>query len=110
MGQSLTHVINAVEETRFVTGNTYRFKVAAVNAIGEGPQSNAIYVALAKPVSLPSTPTIDRSRSTRTSIWLTWTEGDAGDIPVLGFKVFQIYQGTGDSSMVYDGSLNPLTK
>ena len=92
-----------------MTGVTYRFKVAAVNEIGDSELSNGVYVALANPVASPTAPTIDRIKSTRTSMFLTWSESSIGDIPILGWKVYQISKGTGVSSLVYDGSLNPLT-
>ena len=69
-GTTLSFVLDNTMETAFETGKIYRFKLAAVNVIGEGPASNFIRVALAQPASAPSVPTIDRVRSTRTSMFV----------------------------------------
>lgn len=111
VGNALQHTINGATETRFVTGKTYRFKVTATNAIGESEQSNQLRVALAKIVAAPQKPVIDKNLSTRTSHFITWQEGTpAGDIPILGYKLFMIEKGSGKSSLAYDGSLSRSTK
>lgn len=43
----MTFLLNNIVETSFVSGDKYRFKVSAVNDIGEGPTSNEVRIALA---------------------------------------------------------------
>ena len=42
-------------------------------------------------------------------MFVQWAEGTAGDIPILGYKLYMIEKGSGVETLVYDGSLNPLT-
>ena len=108
-GSSLSFILDSTVETSFVTGETYRFRISAVNVIGEGPQSNYIRVALARPASPPTAPTINRDLSGTTSMFVQWEEGAAGDIPIVGYRLYMIAKGSGVETLVYDGSLNPLT-
>ena len=108
-GSSLSFILDNAVETRFATGETYRFKISAVNVIGEGLQSNYIRVALAQPASTPTAPSINWDFSSATSMFVQWAEGTAGDIPILGYKLYMIEKGSGVETLVYDGSLNPLT-
>lgn len=43
-------------------------------------------------------------------MFVEWTEGTAGDIPIDGYLLYMIKKGTGVQTLVYDGSLNPDTK
>ena len=63
-----------------VTGLLYRFKVSAVNQIGEGEMSNFVTIAMASQAATPTKPTVNRELSTLTSVFIEWTEGTAGDI------------------------------
>lgn len=82
-------------ETDLDTGKIYRFRVSAVNVIGEGSVSNNVKVALADPANKPLSPSIDRSLSTTNSLFVTWDEGTAGDIPISGYRLYMIEKGTG---------------
>lgn len=94
--RSLTWTVeyNQVVPT-LVTGTKYRFKVSAVNIIGEGELSNYVTIALANPASPPTKPTVDRSLSSLTSLFIEWTEGTPGDIPIDGYQMFMIEIATG---------------
>ena len=50
-GQTLEFEIQVAYEPRLVVGSIYRFKVSAVNSIGEGEQSNYVRVAVADPAT-----------------------------------------------------------
>ena len=78
--------------------------------IGEGPPSNYVRVAMATPTSQPSAPTVNRDLSTINSLFIEWEEGVEGDIPILGYKLYMIEKGTGGAMLIYDGSINALTK
>ena len=93
-----------------MTGETYKFKVAAKNVIGEGPSSNYVKIALANPANKPQTPTINRALSHGTSLLVEWDEGTPGDIPILGYKLYMTERGTGVEQLVYNGSNNPVSK
>lgn len=81
-----------------------------MNRIGEGPTSNYIRIAIADPARTLAAPVIDRSRSSKTSLFVTWTAAAANAIPVDGYRLFMIKKGGSlGYTMVYDGSLNPTT-
>ena len=48
--------------------------------------------------------------STIDSLFIEWSEGATGDIEILGYRLYMIEKGTGESNLIYDGSFNPLTK
>lgn len=109
-GQQLEFDVLRAFEPSLIIGTIYRFKVSAINRIGEGPTSNYVRVAIANPASTLAAPTINRSRSTKTSLFVEWTEGPPGDIPVDGYQLYMIKKGGKDGyELVYDGSLNPTT-
>jgi hypothetical protein len=82
---SLTWTIERAAESYLVTGEKYRFKVSAVNLIGEGELSNFVTIAMADPASQPTKPTVNRSLSSLTSVFIEWTQGVAGDISIDGY-------------------------
>ena len=94
------------DETFMVTGGFYRFKVSAVNQIGESPLSNYVTIAMAQQAPTPSKPTVNRELSTLTSVYVEWSQGEPGDIPVDGYQLFMIELSAGLVSLVYDGSNN----
>jgi hypothetical protein len=73
-----------------VTGGLYRLKVSAVNLIGEGDLSNFVTIAMAKPASQPTKPTVNRELSTLNSLFIEWKEGTPGDIPIDGYLLYII--------------------
>ena len=109
-GVSLTWTVQQSQMPELVTGSVYRFAVSAVNMIGESARSNSVSIALAAVPERPPQPTVDRSKSTLTSVHIKWEEGAPGDIPVLGYRLFQVELSTGLVSNVYSGDLNADTK
>jgi hypothetical protein len=97
---------NAVE-TSFVSGKIYRFKFSATNSIGEGEASLSVTIALANPAAKPAAPTLDRAMSTKTSLYIRWLAVTPVDgLAVEGYKLGMVRLGTGDTTVVYDGSAN----
>ena len=89
-GKSLEWTVDQADESDLVTGNVYKFKVSAVNVIGEGELSNHVTIALSSRVSTPTTPTVNRALSSLTSLHIEWSEGTPGDIPVDGYQLWMI--------------------
>ena len=109
IGIKLTLTVDSSIETTLKKGLIYRFRVSAVNIMGEGPPSNYVKVALAAQTRTPPPPTINQKLSTASSLFVEWKEGLAGDIQITGYKLYMTEKSTGKSSLVYDGTLNPLT-
>jgi predicted phage tail protein len=85
----------------------YDIKVSAVNAIGdESELSNSVTIAMAERASQPPVPTINREKSSLTSVYIEWQEGVAGQIQVLGFKLYMIDLQDGSVTNVYSGVEN----
>ena len=71
--------------TGLTAGGTYRFTVAAVNAIGTGPaspQSNAVV-----PFAVPGQPVITAAVAGDSAVTLTWTAPADGGSPITGYIV-----------------------
>jgi len=64
---------------------------------------------MAAPATPPGKPQIDRSRSSLTSLFVTWDKVTTGDIPIEGYLLWLIVKGFGEHNLVYDGSRNPDT-
>lgn len=76
--------------------------------VGTGEPSNFIRVALAKKAPTPSTPTVDRDKSSENSLYIEWTSGlETPDIDILGYSLYMIETQIGDSNLIYNGSTNP---
>lgn len=89
----------------------YDFKVSAVNAIGdESDLSNSVTIAMANQALQPPQPTVDRAKSSLTSVFIEWQEGAQGDIRVLGYELFMIELATGEVTRVYNGANNEDVK
>lgn len=99
--------VNKADAPGFTTGVLYKFKVSALNVIGEGDRSNSKTMAMAMRANSPTSPTVDRSLSSLTSLFIRWTEGTSGDIPILGYYLYMIDLRTGVIEQVYDGSHSP---
>ena len=73
-------------DTGLVNGQTYYYRVSAVNAIGEGPLSAEIS---ASPAGVPSVPLSFTVTPGNAQIALSWSApGDDGGTPVIGYKIY----------------------
>jgi len=59
------------------------------------------------PAAQPTVPTVNRELSSLTSVFIEWTQGTPGDIPIDGYKLYMIEMATGIVTLPYDGSKNP---
>jgi hypothetical protein len=74
-----------------VNGTTYFYRVAAVNGVGEGAQSNEVS---ATPASAPGAPSLSASAGSGT-VALSWSAPSNGGSSITGYKV---YRGTSAGS------------
>ena len=105
-GTSLAYTINQgdiVASHTMTIGNVYTIKYVAENAVGQSPDSDLLYVALASKPDKPNPPTFDSQRSTRTQIVLLWQEGVSVDIPITGYRIYSDKGLPGNQFLIYDG-------
>ena len=70
-------------------GSEYRFKVVAVNAVGDGAVSDAIAIYAATVPNAPAPPTLVSQSDV--SITIQWTDNvlaDTGGSPVIDYKIY----------------------
>jgi fibronectin type 3 domain-containing protein len=82
---TLTNVLTYTD-SGLTNGEEYWYKVSAVNAIGEGALSNAVY---ATPITIPDSPVLVSAIGGVNSVSLIWEESifNGGSI-ITGYKVF----------------------
>jgi hypothetical protein len=66
----LEFTLDKTVHTSYLSGEKYRFRITAVNVLGESEPSFEVRVLLASLPSKPAAPTIDRSRCTLTSLFV----------------------------------------
>lgn len=93
--------------TGIVVGNTYGFRIRAVNGRGPSDFSDIVYAAAGRKPNTPTAPTHDLSGSNRTHVKITWAEGTSLDIPVLGYRLSADDRGNGEFGVIYNGYGNP---
>ena len=85
-------------ESDLTDGNEYRFKIVAVNAVGDGAVSDAIAIYAATVPNAPAAPAMVSQSDV--SITIQWTDNalvDTGGSPVIDYKVYwDNAEGTGD--------------
>ena len=74
--------------TGLANGNTYTFTVAAVNAVGTGPQSAASNtVTPTGPITVPAAPIITAATAGNAQVSLSWTLPASGGSPITGYVI-----------------------
>lgn len=95
-GESLQATIGNVftyKDSSLANGQTYYYKISAVNSIGEGPQSSE---ASATPFTVPSAPQNFVATAGSSQVTLTWMAPSSnGGSSISGYKV---YRGTASGS------------
>lgn len=86
----------AYNDTGLTNGQTYYYRISAVNSIGEGPRSNEVSVMAG---NLPDTPLDLSIESGDSYLKITWTppKSDGGS-PI---RFFLIYKGTAPDNLTY---------
>lgn len=109
-GSDMTFVVTQANEASMATGTAYRFRFTAENTLAEGPPSDIVSFALGALPSKPSAPTLDRDRSTETSLYVEWSALTSQDAEVEGYRLYmsQLTEGS-DFKIVFDGFDRPAT-
>jgi len=84
---TIGNVLTYTDSTSVVIGTTYDYTVAAVNGMGDGPQSAAVAVTAATP---PDAPTSVDATAVPNQINLTWvTPASDNGSAITGYKIFR---------------------
>lgn len=81
---SMTYTQNDVS---LVAGKIYTFKYRSLNDVGYSDFSIEKRFAISAPPVKPATPTKNMALSTRTSIYIEWSESLPSATPILGYKL-----------------------
>lgn len=103
---------NSMETTitaDITAGSTYTFKFRCFNKVGFSEFSEQVRFAIASPPAKPLAPTKDMHLSTRTSIFVKWSESQPTEIPILGYKLL-MSNATSQYVEVYSNSKNSLQR
>jgi fibronectin type 3 domain-containing protein len=92
VGSALT----TYDDTSAVTGTTYSYRVAAVNATGAGAKSNQL---TATPSTVPSAPVLTQTTAGNGTVALTWSVPPSNGSPITGYKVYRAV-GAGSSVLL----------
>ena len=85
LGNVLSHT-----DSGLTNGQVYYYQVSAVNALGEGPRSNAATATPAPPATAPSAPQNVQAVASNAQVTLTWqVPASNGGSVVIGFKVYR---------------------
>ena len=78
-------------------GETFKYKVSAINAVDEGPRTSEVAIIAATVPIQPAAPT--RTSASLSSISVEWVAPDDGGSSILSY-VLQMNEGTGSSTFV----------
>ena len=112
-GTSSSYTLNQLIDG-LTSGQIYRIRLRALNAIGAGEWSSDLLAAMTAPPIAPAMPVKDVALSTKTSIAFDWVS--SSDNPgadggrVLGYRVYKAKDLAGSDVLVYDAKeLRTLT-
>jgi fibronectin type 3 domain-containing protein len=89
--------------TGLTNGQTYYYKVSAVNAVGDGLQSNELY---ATPSTVPSAPQNLHASSGDAFVNLTWTApSNDGGASVTNYKIYRGTTSGGETYLITIGNV-----
>lgn len=87
VGQTAGGVLTYTKNTGLTVGNTYTFKVSAVNAIGESSLSGGVAIIAAQVPSAPDLPT--KKSASASFIEPQWLAPNNGGSPILGYRIYK---------------------
>mmetsp|Transcript_23476 Transcript_23476/g.36161 ORF Transcript_23476/g.36161 Transcript_23476/m.36161 type:complete len:276 (-) Transcript_23476:546-1373(-) len=79
-----------------VANTFYAFVLKATNSKGTSDESEELHVAAAPPIDTPSAPTRDLALTTKTSIYVEWTDSTSSGIDVTGYMLYMSPNETGN--------------
>ncbi len=98
IGNVLTYL-----DTGLTNGVTYYYKVSAINAIGEGPQSNE---ANATPTTLPGPPNGLVTSASNQQVTLNWLPpSDNGGSPITNYSIYRCLSPGGETFLTTIGNV-----
>jgi predicted phage tail protein len=81
--------VTTYSDTGLTNGVTYYYRIAAVNSVGEGPQSNEASATPAT-ASAPGAPTnLAASPAKPRGVALSWTAPGNGGSPITGYEIWR---------------------
>ena len=84
--------------TGLTNGQTYYYKVSAINSIGEGPQSNEVSGTPVAPATVPSAPQSFTASPGNAQVVLTWSAPSSnGGLSIIAYKVYRGTASGGES-------------
>ena len=108
LGSLPTHTLTPIPDG-IVSGTTYTFKYRARNVVGYSEYSSEVRYVISSPPSQPLAPTKNYIHSTRTSMLIEWSESEATETPIIGYKLY-MSEGTDQYEVVYSNSQNALLR
>jgi hypothetical protein len=87
---AMTHTLTFADDA-IVTGKIYSFKFRALNAKGFSDYSEILSVATTAPPVKANIPTVDYTRSSRTSLYIKWVRNTDSPSPgglINGYTLF----------------------
>ena len=102
LGNVLTY-----SNTGLTNGQTYYFKVSAINSLGEGPQSNEVS---STPASTPSSPLSLAASAGSAQVTLTWAAPSSnGGAAITSYKIYRGTSTGGEAFLVSLGNVLTYT-
>ena len=102
VGSVLTYI-----DTSLTNGQTYYYKVSAVNSVGEGVQSNELN---ATPATVPSAPTMGSATPGDTQVNLTWSApANDGGASITNYRVYRSTTSGGETLLATGGNVLTYT-
>src|SRR5207302_19945 len=95
-------------DSAVTNGQTYYYKVTAVNAVGEGPRSNEASGTPTSGQTVPSPPRQLNATPGEAQVTLTWLAPSSdGGSPITNFKIYQGTASGGESLLTTVGTVFP---
>src|SRR5439155_375964 len=112
-GETLLDTVGDVlsyTDTSVTNGNTYYYKVAAVNSVGDGPLSNEASATPAAPHTAPGAPRDLVATAGDASVSLSWAppSSDCG-APITNYKIYRGTSSNGESLLITVGNVSTYT-
>ena len=110
LGSLMTHTLYVADvDDAIEQGKVYTFKYRSRNVVGDSEFSAEARYIVSSPPGQPAAPTKNYIESTRTSMLIEWSESQATEASIIGYRLY-MSAGTSQYEVVYDGSDNALLR